>query len=47
MKSLRCLVVLVALAVTAGCGQKGDLYFPERQAAATAMPGALEHYGPF
>jgi predicted small lipoprotein YifL len=49
MKSLRCLLICACLFAVTACGQKGDLYFPDRksQQAAGETVTVLEHYGLF
>lgn len=50
MKSLRCVFLLIYLSVLAGCGQKGDLYFPDQKTATSVAPevmSKLERYGFF
>lgn len=46
MKPLSIILLLAMLAGAAGCGQKGDLYFPDQDRAAESV-NRLEHYGLF
>lgn len=50
MKIVRVILILVCLNFVAGCGQKGDLYFPEQRAETSSLAGQvpwLESYGFF
>jgi predicted small lipoprotein YifL len=49
MKSLRCLFISVCLFAVTACGQKGDLYFPDKhsQQGGSKTATVLEHYGLF